>query len=151
MKIELRVTGKSESISNVIFKPIKEFKMTLFPLPPNEWVGKQKCYICNNEPHFLMDSFQPICRECIKSMMKGLNAKEAMIDTNTPITMNVINKTRFEWSLDGEKWYSLMGKNIKSDKPELFLKELRFSMINNKPITIEADYDKETKIMTIIL
>jgi hypothetical protein len=83
--------------------------------------------------------------------MVGLNKKESLTDTSIPITMEVIAHTRFEWSTDGEKWYSLMGKNIKVDRSDLFLKELKKCILESHPMNVEADYEKETKEMVITL
>lgn len=152
MRIDLRVAGADlGSISNVIFKTKKQFKMALFPLPPEEWVGKQTCSLCNGKPDFLQEDMKPICRKCIKQLMVGLNKKESSTDTSIPITMEVIAHTRFEWSTDGEKWYSLIGKNIKVDRSDLFLKELKKSILESHPMNVEADYAKETKEMVITL
>jgi len=48
MKIELRIADADlGTIQNVMFKPKKQFKMVLLPLPPEEWVGKQVCSVCS--------------------------------------------------------------------------------------------------------
>jgi hypothetical protein len=152
MKIDLRVAGADlGSISNVIFKPTKHFEMTLFPLPPEEWVGKQICSVCDGKPDFLQENMKPICRKCIKKLMVGLNKKESSIDTSIPITMEVVTHTRFEWSTDGEKWYSVAGRNIKVNRQDLFLRELKKSILENHSMSVEADYAKETKEMTITI
>lgn len=152
MNIELRIADADlGTISNVMFKPTKQFKMRLFPLPPNEWVGEQKCSICGKKPDFLTDDMDPICKKCIATLMVGLNKKESAQSTSIPITWEVVSHSRFEWSLDGEKWYSLMGKNIKVERAELFLKELKKSILEKHTMSVEADYEKETKTMTITL
>jgi hypothetical protein len=152
MKIELRIAGADlGTISNTIFKPSKQFKMKLFPLPPNEWVGEQKCQSCNGKPDMLTENMKPICKKCISQLIIGLNKKESNPETSIPITWEIISHTRFEWSLDGEKWYSVMGKNIKTDRKDLFLKELKKSILEKHPVSFEADYEKETKEMSIIL
>jgi len=94
---------------------------------------------------------QPICQKCIHQIMAGLNKKESNAETSIPITMEIVIHSRFEWSVDGEKWYSLMGKNIKIDRLEIFLKELKKSILEKHPMNVEAEYAKETKEMTIIL
>jgi hypothetical protein len=152
MKIELRIANTDlGTVSNIIFKPNKQFKMKLFPLPPDEWVGEQKCSICSGKPDFLTEDMRPICKKCIAQLMIGINKKESQIETSIPITMEIVSHTRFEWSVEGEKWYSLMGKNVKVDKPDLFLRELKKSIIEKRPMSVEADYEKETKEMTIII
>lgn len=152
MKIELRIADADlGTVSNVVFKPMKQFKMKLFPLPPDEWVGEQKCPNCGGKPDFLTEDMRPICKKCISLLMIGLNKKESAQSTSIPITWEVISHARFEWSLDGEKWYSLMGRNIKVERQELFLKELKKSIIEKCPMNVEADYEKEIKTMTIVL
>jgi hypothetical protein len=152
VRIELRIADTDlGTVSNVMFKPTKQFKMKLFPLPPNEWVGEQKCPNCGGKPDFLTEDMHPICKKCIAVLMVGLNKKESAQSTSIPITWEVVSHARFEWSLDNEKWYSLMGKNIKVDRPEIFLKELKKSIIEKRPMSVEADYEKEIKTMTVTL
>lgn len=134
-----------------MFKPQKQFKMRLFPLPPAEWVGEQKCTVCGGKPDFLQESMTPICRKCIDRLMKGVSKKESQQETSIPITWDVVSHARFEWSLDNEKWYSVLGRNLKVDKKELFLIYLKRSIVEKRPMSVEADYEKETKTMTITL
>jgi len=149
MKIELRLANTEVgSITNVIFNPRKVFHLSLLPLP-TDWVKDPRCHLCNEKADFLMEDFQPVCRKCIKGMMKGVNKKDSTTDTSIPITMDIVFRARFEWSTDGDKWYSLMGKNIKPDQPEVFLKELRKSLLEKHPMFIEAEYFKEKKEMII--
>lgn len=152
MIIQLRIAGADlGSIKNTIFKPTRSFKMAIYPLPPDEWVGKQTCSICGGKPDFIQGDSKPICKACIKRIMNGLNKKESTTETSVPITMDIVTSTRFEWSVDGDKWYSLYGRNIKPNRPELFLKELRTSILESRPMAVEADYEKETRTMTITL
>lgn len=152
MKIELRIADADlGTVSNIMFKPNKQFKMKLFPLPPDEWVGEQECSVCGGKPDVLQENMKPICKKCIAQLMVGLNRKESKAETSIPITMEIVSHTRFEWSIGGEKWYSVMGRNIKVDRPDLFLKELKKSILEKRSMSIEADYEKETKEMTIVL
>jgi hypothetical protein len=152
MKIELRIADSDlGTVTNVVFKPTKQFKMRLFPLPPDEWVGEQKCSNCSGKPDFLQEDMRPICKKCIALLMVGLNRKESKEETSIPMTWEVVCHARFEWSLDGEKWYSIFGKNIKVDRQEIFLKELKKSIIEKHPMSVEVDYAKETKTMTVTL
>jgi hypothetical protein len=152
LRIDLRIADADlGTVANVIFKPKKEFKMRLFPLPPAEWVGEQKCSLCKGKPDFLQENMTPICKKCINQLISGVNFKESKSETSIPITWGVVSHARFEWSLDGDKWYSLMGRNIKVERQELFLKELKKSIIEKHPMSVEADYEKETKTMTITL
>jgi hypothetical protein len=134
-----------------MFAPTKKFSMKLFPLPPIEWVGEQKCSVCGGKPNFLQENMTPICVRCIDQLTKGITKKESKQETSIPITWDVIAHSRFEWSLDGDKWYSVMGKNLKVDKQELFLKELKKSIIEKHAMFVEADYEKETKTMIIMV
>lgn len=152
MKLSLRIANADlGTISNVIFKPVKQFRMALFPLPPDEWVGDQKCTACGGKPDFLQEDMRPICNKCIDIITRGLNKKESQSEVSIPITTEIISRTRFEWSTDNEKWYSVKGKNIKTDRPEVLLRELKKSILEKRPMDIEADYDQATKIMTLCL
>jgi copper chaperone CopZ len=125
--------------------------MSLFPLPPDDWVGPQECSTCDGKPDFLQEDMRPICNKCIDLITRGLNKKESKTEVSIPITTEIISRTRFEWSTDNEKWYSIKGKNIKTDRPDVFLKELKESILEKRPITVEADYDKDKKEMNILL
>jgi hypothetical protein len=152
MRISLRIADSDlGTVSNVIFEPIKQFSMKLYPLPLSEWVGEQKCSICNGKPDFLTEDMKPICKICISSLMIGLNKKQSKLEPSVPVTADVILKTRFEWSIDGEKWYSVQGRNIKPDRPDLFLEELKKSILEKRVMEFEADYEKETKRMSLFL
>lgn len=152
MRIDLRIASADlGSIENITFKPKSKVKMTLLPLPPKEWVGEQTCSLCGGKPDFLQESMQPICRKCINNMFTGLTKKQSTTETSVPITMEVVTHIRFEWSTDGEKWYSLAGKNIKVEDPNLFLNELKKSILEKRPMNVEADYIKEDRALIITL
>ena len=151
MKINLRIADTDlGTVSNVVFKPIKRFSMRIFPLPPDEWVGPQKCTVCEGKPDYLQENMTPICKNCIETIMRGLNKKESSPEPSVPVTMEIVSTARFEWSVDGEKWYSIKGKNIKNERPELFLKELKKSIIEKTPMILEADYDQGAKELSLI-
>ena len=152
MKVSLRIASADlGTVSNIVFKPIKQFRMALFPLPPDDWVGDQKCTSCGGKPDFLQEDMRPICNNCIDVITRGLNKKESQEEVSIPITIEIISRTRFERSTDNEKWYSVKGQNIKCDRPKVFLEELKRSILDKRPMDVEADYDQATKIMTIIL
>src|SRR5208337_356238 len=145
MNIDLRIAGADlGTVTNVIFAPKKHFNMKIFPLPPTEWVGEQKCSVCGGNPDFLQEDYTPICRKCIDTLMKGITKKSVQQETSIPITWDIVTHTRFEWSLDGEKWYSVAGRNIRVTPQKLFLDELKKSIIEKRPMNVEADYEKET-------
>jgi hypothetical protein len=152
MKIDLRIASADlGTVANMIFVPKKQFRMKLFPLPPVEWVGEQKCSLCGGTPAFLQEDFSPICRKCIDTLMKGITKKTVKQEASIPITWDIVTHTRFEWSTDGTKWYSIAGRNIKVTPQKLFLEELKKSIVEKKPMSVEADYEKETKTMTVSL
>jgi hypothetical protein len=149
MKVELRIAGsKVGSVQNHVFKPRKSIKVSLLPLP--EWLKDPTCHICNQRAKFLLPELNPICQKCVEGMIVGMNKKEVSTDTGIPLTKEVIAHSRFEWSTDGERWYSLWGKGIKPDNFDVFLRDLRKSLLEGSPLFIEAEYDKETKEMRIL-
>ena len=152
MNISLRIADTDlGTVINTVFKPQKKFTMALFPLPPDEWVGDQKCVNCNGKPNFLTEDIKPICNKCIDVITRGLNKKEMHEEPSIPVAMDVIANSRFEWSSDGDKWYSVKGKNIKTDRPDIFIKDLKKSIITKCPMNVEADYDQATKVMTLTI
>jgi hypothetical protein len=118
-----------------------------FPIP--EWFKDPKCTLCPNRAKYLLSDASPVCGSCVNKMMVDANRKMREADTSVPITMDVISHSRFEWSCDGEKWYSIWGKNLKPDHPDLFLIELRRAVLSNASFLIECDYEKETKTMRV--
>lgn len=135
-----------EAIENVFFKPKRQLIVGLFPIP--EWLQNPLC-ICGQTAKYLLEDATAICPECIHKMLSNMNEKMKESDTSIPITMDVITHSRFEWSTDGEKWYSIGGKNLKPENPERFIVEMRQAILNSQPILLECDYEKETKIMKI--
>lgn len=135
------------SAENIFFKPKGEVTVGLFPIP--EWLKQPKCYLCPHPAKYLLVDASPICSKCLDTMLVGTNVKMREADTSVPITIDIISHSRFEWSTDGEKWYSIWGKNLKPDHPELFLIEMRRAVLSGQPILVECDYDKENKAMRI--
>lgn len=135
------------SAENVFFKPKGEMNVVLFPIP--EWLKQPKCYLCLQPAKYLLPDASPICPKCLDKMFVGANTKMREADTSVPITMDIIAHSRFEWSTEGEKWYSIWGKNLKPDNPELFLIKMRRAVLSGQPILIECDYEKENKTMRI--
>ena len=76
---------------------------------------------------------------------------ETKSDLSVPLTVDVLKRQSFEWSTDdGNKWYRVYGKNIVIDgNGEEFLEKVKNSLVNKTNAEFVAEYDKETKIMTI--
>ena len=152
MQISLRIANVDlGTVINIVFRPQKPFRMRLFPLPPTEWVGEQKCN-CGENPDFLTEDMRPICKKCIDTIMRGVVINKIKHEEpSIPITLEIIGNSRFEWSIDGDKWYSIKGKNIKTEQSDLFMQNLKKSIIEKRPMVAEADYDKDKKELTITL
>jgi hypothetical protein len=149
MKIHLRpATGKEISkTTNHIFTPLKSIHITLFPIP--EWLQEPKCESCGGQAKFLLKEASPICLTCLNKNVKNANREDTEEDLSVPFSMQTLKQFAFEWSVDGEKWYRVYGKNIKPENEKIFIQNMRDAMLNNKPIMLDADYDKDTKTMTV--
>jgi hypothetical protein len=149
MQIYLKMASNQNlgKITNYTYKENQSIKIKLFPFPT--WLKNPKCETCNEPAHYLLENMSPICRNCLNKIFKEVVTLEKNDDVNIPLDINSIKKLRFEWSIDGERWYPINGQNIKFVNMEKFLEAFKNSIINDKVLKCEADYSKETKEMKI--
>lgn len=118
-----------------------------------EWLKDAPCS-CKNKAKFLLEDLTPICSDCILKQIKkcdsSLNTKS---DLSVPLTVDVLKRQSFEWSVDGgDKWYRVHGRNIVIDgDKEEFLRQIKDSLLNKSAAQFEAEYDKDIKIMTLMI
>jgi len=154
MKILLRPTQTGKQIGATTmyeYQASQPKSITLFPIP--EWLNDAFCS-CKDKAKFLLEDMTPICEKCLTDNLQKckstLNTKQ---DLSIPMTIDVIKRQSFEWSVDGgEKWYRVQGRNIRIEgDTDEFLTQVKSALLNKSEAPFDAEYDKETKIMIIFL
>ena len=138
---------KVEMTMKHTFTPFKPVKVKLFPIPM--WLRDPKCDVCGKPANYLTESATPICAKCLNETIKNANRHDQEKDLSIPLNMDTLKRYAFEWSVDGKKWYRVHGSRIEPEYPETFLDSMRQALINKTEMEFEADYDKDSKILTI--
>ena len=153
MEILLRLAKAKEGkklkirlVENYIFIPKKALSIVIFPLPP--FLKDPKCK-CGNSADFVLEGMTCMCNECLNNEFKGATSLETNEDISIPLTRRTIVHIKFEWSVNGDRWYTLYGRTIKPRNWERFLPQLRTMILRNNTLSLNADYKKETKEMII--
>lgn len=153
MKIFLRLAKDKEGknpktrlVKNYIFIPKKSLIISIFPLPP--FLKNPKCE-CGNPADFILENMTCVCSECLNNSLKGVTSLEENEEISIPLTRKTITRIKFEWSVNGGRWYTLYGRNIKPENWDKFIPQLITAMMRDKTLTLDADYKKETKEMVI--
>lgn len=154
MKILLRPaqTGKQIGTATVYeYQTSQSKSFILFPIP--EWLKDAPCS-CGQSAKFLLGDMSPVCEKCLtikfQQCNSSLNSKQ---DLSIPMTVDVLKRQSFEWSVNGgEKWYRVQGRNIRIDgNADEFLVRIKEAILNKSETPFDAEYEKETHIMTIFL
>ena len=132
---------------------------TLYPLP--ECI-EQNCSMPNcQRPAICMDEyFRIYCGLCISNQFPEQKMVQEKVLIVPSVTQNVLGNA-FEWQIQGknDSWYKIRGCNIKYDSTQRLStieikkrwEELMVEVLEDNPELCEAEYDKETKILTIFL
>lgn len=150
MQIFLRLAEtkkkKIRIVENYTFTPRESLCITLVPVP--SFLENPKCE-CGKPADFMLEDMICICRECLNINFKGITSLQKNNDISIPLTKRTITQIKFEWSVNGSRWYTLYGRNVKPKNWDKFLVQLRTMMLRNKTLNLNADYTKETKEMVI--
>ena len=137
---------KVMNVINKVFVPSKPVQITLYP---TIMIENPKCG-CGNEAKYMLEDMSLTCNECLNKMMIHTSILQEKEDTAIPLNEGTIKRLRFEWSPDGERWYSVQGRNLIIGNVNSFIADLRKGIIADVPMETEAEYVKETKKMTIL-
>jgi hypothetical protein len=148
MEIELKLKKEDalQRVQNNVFRGEKSLTTTLYLIP--EFIGKSKCGCdgCNNEAVVINDNMILFCSEHAINGKTKLVKEEAL---TMQITQNTINHLIFEWSVTGDKWYTVLGKNLKPENWNSFLKQLKNYVMEKTHLYFSADYDKGKRELSI--
>ena len=151
MQIHLRLGKLKEPVVQIVdchsFSTKKSFSISICPLP--SFLKDAKCN-CGNEADFILNGIKCMCLDCLNKKFKG--ATTSMItfkDISIPLTKRTIVRIKFEWSVDGERWYTAYGRNLVTKDWNALLGKMRSMIINDTFIMLNADYDKEKKRLKI--
>lgn len=89
-----------------------------------------------------------VCPKCINKALVGVRL-ETKVDVSIPLTKYTIRNIKFEWSVNDDRWYTVYGRGLKPRNWDRFLSELKNMILHDKTLSLEADYDKDRKEMTI--
>lgn len=153
MQVYLRIAKNHnltlQKIENVVYSSQANVIIHLYPIP--KWIKSSVCK-CGGKAMFLIDGPAgfpvPICKECLDAKIPAIKL-EAKEDTTFPLNERLIRKLKFEWSVNGDRWYYIHGRNLKPVNWKVFLKRIKKVVLGEGFITLEVDYKKETKTMRI--
>ena len=149
MQISLRLSEEGKKrvsiVMTKVFTAERKVKVSIYPIP--KFVKDPTC-TCGKRADYFLEDFSMICRECLNTMLKSMSKIEDKKDLSIPLSEGMIKSLRFEWST-GNRWYTVLGKNLRPQNWKQFLKKFRTAIINNSSISVQGEYDKDTKIMTI--
>jgi len=138
-KKQVKITKNSTFVSKT------SKTVTLFPVPP--FLKNPKCK-CGNKTEFMLEDMSCICSECVNKPLVGVKLKTEN-DVSIPLTKYTIRNIKFEWSVNNDRWYTVYGRGLKPRNWNKFLVKLKDMILHDKELSLEVDYDKDKKEMTI--
>lgn len=138
---------KIKMADNIMFRPKKLKTITMCPIPP--FLKGAKCSCGKKATVMLKDTSTFLCFDCIKEYMIDCTELVKEQDVSIPITKTTILRLRFEWSINGERWYSVYGRNIHPQNWDKFISKVRNIIIDGKMTLLNGDYEREGKKLTI--
>ena len=153
MQVYLRLGEKQNFVVrktvNLVYTSQANIMICLYPLP--KWFENPICG-CKAEAVFLIDGpigFPvPICAKCLNSKIPMIKLEEKE-DVSFPMTERLVRKLRFEWSVNGDRWYSILGRNLKPNNWKVLFEKIRQIILSEGFITLNVDYKKETREMKV--
>ena len=153
MKIYLRV-AKEQNINiskNREFKSDENIHVLMYPIP--DFIGEMNCS-CGNKAILIINDKDYKCASCIDKILSSTKLVESSA-TSIPITRKTITSIKFEWSVNKERWYTLYGRGIKTNRWNYLIGMINKMVINNEDVELEGDYQpdetrKDKKKMVIL-
>jgi len=149
MKIYFRLSKdykkQVKMIENTIFVSKTSKSVTFFPIPP--FLKNPKCG-CGTKAQFMLEDMSCVCSKCLNKPFVGVELKKED-DISISLTEWNIRNIKFEWSVNNDRWYTIYGRSLKPRNWKRFLSELKSMILHDKELSLEVDYEKETKILLI--
>jgi len=149
MRIFLRLNSEqniNKAINYEYVSSSPEQVISICPIP--EFVGEVKCD-CGEKATVIFNNEIYKCGICVKLLLP----KTKLVSSTTishPITKKTVRELKFEWSVNGERWYNLWARNMETMRWDSFLKDVKEMILSGKQLTIEGDYDQLRRRMTIL-
>jgi hypothetical protein len=161
MKIILkRLTHKTDEkkiaeryILNTTYEPDINQQLLVYPIP--EFIDP-KCS-CGKEGFGMVD-YKVYCKDCLNNIVGNIKMKQEKTLVCPSVTQNK-NGNAFEWQIQGknEAWYKIRGINITCDSNQRLsiaeinrrFDELMLKILEDNAELCDAEYKKETKILTV--
>lgn len=96
----------------------------------------------------MLENMSCICSRCVNKPLAGIKL-ETEDDVSIPLTKYTIRNIKFEWSVNGDRWYTVYGRGLKPRRWDKFLVRLKDMILRDRELSLNADYDKDKKEMTI--
>jgi len=150
MQLFLRL-GKEQNIDQIItkvFVPTTKVNVVLYPIPT--FIKDPTCK-CGKPAEYLLEDMSPICHFCLDTILTVTSKLEEKPDTTIPINRATIQRLRFEWSPDKERWYAIKGASITPLHWDTFSERLKTSILEKHLLLVEGEYDKDLRTMRILV
>jgi len=149
MQIELRPASNQKVVvvNNKVYKSDRNIRVKVFPIP--NFIKEPKC-LCGKEAIAMEEEMNLICARCLQKKLETKVVLTSVKDMSIPLTEETIKRMRFEWSTDGDRWYYVHGKNLRPSNWDILIERIKKMVVQDAPITLEAEYRKETKELEII-
>lgn len=150
MEISLRLAKtekeKVKLVENHIYTSKKHLSIAVSSIPP--FLTDPKCE-CGEPAISILEDMTCICVKCLNDKMNCLSSLVKNSDISILLTKNTIVRIKFEWSVNDERWYTIYGRSFKPKNWNSFLSKIKDMILNNRVITMNAEYTKETKEMMV--
>jgi len=133
------------SVESLRFVPNYSKEIVILPLP--SFVKDPKC-TCGKPASFMVD-IKPICSECLAKEYENSNELQEIPDFSLPYSKTIINKLKFEWSVNQQRWYPVWGKQLRPKDWDDLLEKIRKVILKKTTILLDADWKKDTKELII--
>jgi len=147
---------KSERYTtNQFYNPEKQISLVMYPIPD---VVEPKCK-CGGDGVAMDETMKVLCEKCIGKLL-GKSTKQEERVLVVPYIEQAVKGNAFEWQPQGkETWYKIKGTNIRGvstlslPKEEIQnrFEEMMSKVLNDDPQLVDAEYDKDTKKLSIVV
>lgn len=150
MQAHLRLAKLKEPavqiVNSYIISSNKPLTVKICPIP--HFLKDAKCK-CGKEAKIVFNDAGCACLECLNKMFEGTTEMVTIKDVSVPLTRRTIINIKFEWSVDGERWYTVYGRNLVTKDWNALIEKIKNMIVRDISVLLNADYDREKKQLKI--